>query len=289
MPRRAERVNGQHSPDRSRVPAEVNLPRLRARKERAARAHLDTAHLAGADGGAGGGGAERQWGADEGGDPGRDLPLGARGRRRACEVPGGDPGGVRGAGAAGAGPVHGRWGDSAGSDAARVGGGGDGHQSRGVVHPALRTPLSELAGRGGTAVAVVRAARSGLGRAVPRKSGGQSMPGRESVSVKRPCRFAGTQCGGRPARAPRSARESPESSSEPARDWRKKPSPWGTKCLYPHSHPGISKTCGQRARLPEGASPEGDPHRPSRGAGGPFRREGALMAHLHCSGSIAGG
>ena len=128
-----------------------------------------------------------------------------------------------------------------------------------------------------------------VGRAVPRKSGGQSILGRESVSVKRPCRFAGTQCGGRPARAPRSARESPEGSSEPTRYRRKKPSPWGTKCLYPHSHPGISKTCGQRARLSEGAAPVGDPHRPGRGAGDPFRREGALMAHLHCSGSIAGG
>ena len=127
-----------------------------------------------------------------------------------------------------------------------------------------------------------------VGRAVPRKSGGQSMPGRESVSVKRPCRFAGTQCG-RDARVPRSARESPEGSSEPTRYRRKKPSPWGTKCLYPHSHPGISKICGQRARLPEGASPVGDPHRPGRGAGDPFLREGALMAHLHCFGSIAGG
>ena len=103
-----------------------------------------------------------------------------------------------------------------------------------------------------------------VGRAVPRKSGGQSMLGRESVSVKRPCRFAGTQCG-RDARAPRSARESPEGSSEPTRYQRKKPSPWGTKCLYPHSHPGISKTCGRRARLPEGASPMGAPHRPGRG------------------------
>ena len=92
----------------------------------------------------------------------------------------------------------------------------------------------------------------------------------------------------RDARAPRSARESPEGSSEPARYRRKKPSPWGTKCLYPHSHPGISKTCGQRARLSEGAAPVGDPHRPGRGAGDPFRREGALMAHLNCSGSIAG-
>ena len=127
------------------------------------------------------------------------------------------------------------------------------------------------------------------GRAVPRKSGGQSMPSRESVSVKRPCRFAGTQCGGRPARVPRSARESPEGSSEPARYRQKKPSPWGTKCLYPHSHPGISKTCGQRARLPEGGSSVGDLHRPGRGAGGPFLREGGLMTQLHCSGSIVGG
>ena len=220
-------------------PPQVSLPPLLPRKERAARAHLDAAHLAGAaavggepggvagdaaagsgppgrapqaagaDGGAGGGSVERQWGADEGEDPGRDLPLRARGRWEACEVPGGDPGGVRGVGAAGAGPVRGRQGDSAGSDAARVGGDGGGHQSRGVVHPALHAPLSAPAGRGGTAIAVVRAARSGLGRAVPRKNGGQSMLGRESVSVKRPRRFAGTQCG-RDARAPRSARANPE-------------------------------------------------------------------------------
>ena len=99
-------------------PPQVSLPPLLPRKERAARAHLDAAHLAGAaavggepggvagdaaagsgppgrapqaagaDGGAGGGSVERQWGADEGEDPGRDLPLRARGRWEACEVSG---------------------------------------------------------------------------------------------------------------------------------------------------------------------------------------------------------
>ena len=142
-------------------------------------------------------------------------------------------------------------------------------------------------------------AAASVGRAVPRKSGGQSMPGRESVSVKNPAGSPGHNAGGTPAfpgalgsarsatyrrvgeaRAPRSARESPESSSEPTRYRRKKPSPWGTNAFTPHSHPGISKTCGQRARLPEGALPVGDPHRPGRGAGDPFLREGALMAHF---------
>ena len=32
-----------------------------------------------------------------------------------------------------------------------------------------------------------------------------------------------------------------------------------------------------------------DPHRPGRGAGDPFLREGALMVQPHCSGSGAGG
>ena len=92
----------------SSLSPQTDLPQLRLRKERAARTHLDAAHLAGTaavggepggiagdaaagsgqpgrapqaagtDGGAGGGGAERRWGADEGGDPGRDLPLWGR-------------------------------------------------------------------------------------------------------------------------------------------------------------------------------------------------------------------
>ena len=41
-------------------------------------------------------------------------------------------------------------------------------------------------------------------------------------------------------------------------------------------------------RRSEGAAPVGDPRRPGRAAGGPFLREGALMAHLHCSGSGVG-
>jgi len=85
MPRRTERVNGQHSPDRSRVPAEVNLPRLRARKERAARAHLDAAHQAGA------------------------------------AAVGGEPGGVAGDAAAGSGPP-GRAPQAAGADGGAGGG-----------------------------------------------------------------------------------------------------------------------------------------------------------------------
>ena len=111
-------------------------------------------------------------------------------------------------------------------------------------------------------------AAASVGRAVPRKSGGQSMSGREPVSVKKPCRFAGTQCG-RDARVPRSARESPEGSSEPTRYRRKGPSPWDTKYLL-----------HLRTRLPAGAAPVGDPHPPGCGAGAPSHREGALMAHF---------
>ena len=41
-------------------------------------------------------------------------------------------------------------------------------------------------------------------------------------------------------------------------------------------------------RRSEGASPVSDPHRPGRGAGDPFPREGALMAQPRYSGSGAG-
>ena len=181
MPRRAERVNGQHPLDRSSVPAPASLPRLRLLKERVAQAHLDAAHLAGAaavggePGGAAGdaaagsgppGGAPQAAG-DGGGVV--EAPS-ASGEQMKEETRGGvfhwerEDGGELARFRAEIREAFGGRGDSAGSDAARVRGGGGGHQPRGVVHPALHAPLSELAVRGGTAVAVVRVARSGLGR-----------------------------------------------------------------------------------------------------------------------------
>ena len=76
-----------------------------------------------------------------------------------------------------------------------------------------------------------------------------------NADLVRPARIsfpgASPPCG-RDARVPRSARENPEGSSDPPRYRRKKPSPWGTKYLYTHSHPDISKSYGQRTRLGRG-------------------------------------
>ena len=73
---------------------------------------------------------------------------------------------------------------------------------RALAAPARRMHTSRVAYRS----RMQAIATASVGRPVPRKSGGQSMLGRESVSVKWPCRFAGTQCG-RDARVPRSARQ----------------------------------------------------------------------------------
>ena len=167
---------------RSRVSAEARVARLRPREERAARAHLDPAHLAGAaavgrepgdlagdaagrsrdrggstetaqpDGGDSGGrcGSGRRGRA---GDAGRDSPLGVRERadrrRRAQPVPRGDSRGIRRAGTAGAGSVRRRRGDSAGGDAAGVRGGGGRPEPGGVVPPAVHAAPPARAGRSG--------------------------------------------------------------------------------------------------------------------------------------------
>ena len=93
-------------------------------------------------------------------------------------------------------------------------------------------------------------AAASVGRAVPRKSGGQSMSGRESVSVKNPAGSSGHNAGGTPAfpgalgsarsatyrrvgeaRAPRSARANPEGSSEPTR-YRRRSRPRGVRSAF---------------------------------------------------------
>ena len=194
------------------ISTQANLPRFRPRKERPARTHISTLHIWP---------ARRPLAASRAAllpDPGRRDERGkllaqmagqvmeARGWRGACEVPGGGPGGVQGAGAAGAGPVRGRRGDSAGSDAARVRGGGSGHQphAHGVVHPALH---------GSTIRACWPGEASAGGRAVRRMRSSSRCGARGAGGSLRPfrCRRCAT----------------PASAAEAARNGRGRPSVGG--------------------------------------------------------------